>query len=115
MQPSFKNIFEKILQTLNSIQYISISSVVDFDLTGSGGEDEQEDSRAGETERRAQTDGAGAVLSVTVCLSDQQLAVDAQMTIHYTTQTALQEQERFTGKYITAQICSHKNYGKWMV
>lgn len=65
-------------------------------MTGSGGEDEQEDSRAGETEHRAQTDGAGAVLSVTVCLSDQQLAVDAQMTphnaLHYTIQTALQEQ-----------------------
>ncbi len=91
MQPSFINIFEKILQTLNSIQYICISSVVGFDLTGSGGEDEQEDSRAGETERRAQTDGAGAVLSVTVCLSDQQLAVDAQMTphnpLHYTDST----------------------------
>lgn len=68
-----------------------------FDLTGSGSEDEQEDSRAGEAERRAQTDRTGAVLSLTVCLSDQRLAVAAQMTActpqHYTTQTALQEQQ----------------------
>lgn len=59
-------------------------------LIGSGGEDEQEGSRSGETEHRAQTDRAGALLSLTVCLSDQRLAVDAQMTAHLTT---LQEQQ----------------------
>lgn len=71
----------------------------------SGAEDEQEDSRAGETERRAQTDRAAAVLSVTVCLSDQRLAVDAQMTAHITlhySDSTTRAAELFTGKCITA-------------
>lgn len=68
---------------------------------GSGGKDEQEDSRSGETERRAQTDGAGAVLSITVCLSDQWLAVDAQMMAHPHNTTRAPE----PGKYKTVHIC----------
>lgn len=74
---------------------------------GSGGEDEQEDSRSGETERRAQTDRAGALFSINVCLSDQWLAVDAQMTAHPHNTTRAPE----PGKYKTVHICVSDLHG----